>query len=48
MKSQRASMTKQVGAPTIAVLSNGLILLGVSDIWQFIIKGPHGVPSGAS
>ena len=23
----------------IAVLSNGLILVGVSDIWQYIIKG---------
>ena len=23
----------------IAILSNGLILVGVSDIWQFIIKG---------
>ena len=28
-----------VGALMIAVLSNGLILIGVSDIWQFIIKG---------
>jgi ribose transport system permease protein len=28
-----------VGALIIAVLTNGLILLGVSDIWQFIIKG---------
>jgi len=28
-----------VGALIIAVLSNGLTLLGVSDIWQFIIKG---------
>lgn len=28
-----------VGALIIAVLSNGLILAGVSDIWQFIIKG---------
>jgi ribose transport system permease protein len=28
-----------VGALIIAVLSNGLILIGVSDIWQFIIKG---------
>ena len=28
-----------VGALIIAVLSNGLILVGVSDIWQFIIKG---------
>lgn len=28
-----------VGALIIAVLSNGLILLGVSDVWQFIIKG---------
>lgn len=28
-----------VGALIIAVLSNGLILTGVSDIWQFIIKG---------
>jgi ribose transport system permease protein len=28
-----------IGALIIAVLSNGLILMGVSDIWQFIIKG---------
>ncbi|WP_245445930.1 ABC transporter permease subunit [Metarhizobium album] len=28
-----------IGAMIIAVLSNGLILTGVSDIWQFIIKG---------
>ncbi len=28
-----------VGALIIAALSNGLILVGVSDIWQFIIKG---------
>jgi len=28
-----------VGALIIAVLSNGLILTGVSDIWQFVIKG---------
>ena len=28
-----------VGALIIAVLTNGLILTGVSDIWQFIIKG---------
>lgn len=28
-----------IGALIIAVLSNGLILTGVSDIWQFIIKG---------
>ncbi len=28
-----------VGALIIAVLSNGLILTGVSDVWQFIIKG---------
>lgn len=28
-----------IGALIIAVLSNGLILLGVSDVWQFIIKG---------
>jgi ribose transport system permease protein len=28
-----------VGALIIAVLSNGLILIGVFDIWQFIIKG---------
>ncbi len=28
-----------VGALIIAVLSNGLVILGVSDIWQFIIKG---------
>jgi len=23
----------------IAVLSNGLILTGVSDVWQYVIKG---------
>lgn len=34
-----------IGALIIAVLSNGLILLGVSDVWQFIIKG--GVIIGA-
>jgi ribose transport system permease protein len=28
-----------VGALIIAVLTNGLILIGVSDIWQFIVKG---------
>jgi ribose transport system permease protein len=28
-----------IGALIIAVLSNGLILLGVSDIWQLIVKG---------
>ncbi|WP_181707374.1 ABC transporter permease subunit [Chthonobacter rhizosphaerae] len=28
-----------VGALIIAVLTNGLILTGVSDIWQYIIKG---------
>ena len=28
-----------VGSLIIAVLSNGLVLVGVSDIWQFIIKG---------
>ncbi|CAL8481567.1 ABC transporter permease subunit [Caballeronia sp. S22] len=28
-----------VGALIIAVLSNGLVIIGVSDIWQFIIKG---------
>jgi ribose transport system permease protein len=28
-----------VGALIIAVLSNGLILMNVSEIWQFIIKG---------
>jgi ribose transport system permease protein len=28
-----------VGALIIAVLSNGLILLGVSDVWQYIVKG---------
>ncbi|TNB49726.1 ribose ABC transporter permease [Martelella lutilitoris] len=28
-----------IGALIIAVLSNGLILTGTSDIWQFIIKG---------
>lgn len=34
-----------IGALIIAVLSNGLILMGVSDVWQFIIKG--GVIIGA-
>lgn len=28
-----------VGALMIAVLGNGLILLGVSDVWQYIVKG---------
>jgi ribose transport system permease protein len=28
-----------IGALIIAILTNGLILIGVSDIWQFIIKG---------
>ena len=28
-----------IGALIIAALTNGLVLLGVSDIWQFIIKG---------
>jgi ribose transport system permease protein len=28
-----------IGALIIAVLSNGLILMNVSEIWQFIIKG---------
>ena len=28
-----------IGALIIAVLTNGLILVGVSDVWQFIIKG---------
>lgn len=28
-----------IGAMIIAVLTNGLILMGVSDIWQYIIKG---------
>ncbi|WEX11979.1 ribose ABC transporter permease [Chelativorans sp. AA-79] len=28
-----------IGALIIAVLSNGLILVGISDIWQYIIKG---------
>jgi ribose transport system permease protein len=28
-----------IGALIIAVLSNGLILIGVSDTWQFVIKG---------
>jgi ribose transport system permease protein len=28
-----------IGALIIAVLTNGLILTGVSDIWQFIVKG---------
>ena len=28
-----------VGALIIAVLGNGLVLVGVSDIWQYIVKG---------
>jgi ribose transport system permease protein len=28
-----------IGALIIAVLGNGLVLLGVSDIWQYIVKG---------
>ena len=28
-----------IGALIIAVLSNGLVLIGVSDIWQYVIKG---------
>jgi ribose transport system permease protein len=28
-----------IGGLIIAVLSNGLILAGVSDVWQYIIKG---------
>lgn len=28
-----------IGALIIAVLTNGLILMGVSDIWQYVIKG---------
>ena len=28
-----------IGALIIAVLTNGLILMGVSDIWQYIVKG---------
>ena len=28
-----------IGSLIIAILSNGLILVGVSDIWQFIVKG---------
>ena len=28
-----------IGALIIAVLSNGLVLVGVSDIWQYVIKG---------
>ena len=28
-----------VGGLIIAVLSNGLVLIGVSDIWQYVIKG---------
>ena len=34
-----------IGALIIAVLTNGLVLLGVSDVWQYIIKG--GVIIGA-
>ena len=29
-----------IGALIIAVLTNGLILLGVTDVWQYIVKGP--------
>ena len=28
-----------VGALIIAVLSNGLVLIGVSDLWQYVVKG---------
>ncbi|PVX75127.1 ABC transporter permease subunit [Paraburkholderia unamae] len=28
-----------VGALIIAVLTNGLVLMGISDVWQYIIKG---------
>jgi ribose transport system permease protein len=28
-----------IGALMIAVFGNGLILLGVSDVWQYIVKG---------
>jgi ribose transport system permease protein len=28
-----------IGALIIAVLTNGLILTGVPDVWQYIIKG---------
>jgi len=28
-----------IGALIIAILTNGLILVGISDIWQYIIKG---------
>ena len=28
-----------IGCLIIAVLTNGLILMGVSDIWQYIVKG---------
>lgn len=28
-----------IGALIIAVLTNGLVLMGVSDIWQYVIKG---------
>ena len=28
-----------IGALIIAALSNGLVLIGVSDIWQYVIKG---------
>ncbi len=33
------SSARLIGALIIAVLANGLILTGVSDVWQFIIKG---------
>jgi ribose transport system permease protein len=28
-----------IGALMISVLGNGLILLGVSDVWQYIVEG---------
>ena len=36
----RGSIGKALmGSVIILVLTNGLILVGVSDIWQFIVKG---------
>jgi hypothetical protein len=36
-----------IGALMIAVLGNGLILLGVSDVWQYIVKGGWSSRGGA-
>ena len=36
---QEVAVGTLIGALIIAVLTNGLVLVGVSDIWQYIIKG---------